>query len=121
MAVNPGLVGGLAGCLIGLVGGLIGTRASIRNTSGPRERAFVVRASIVFWSAGIVFLALLILLPTPWRFLMWIPFGILLPLGIIRWNRTQQRIRREEAGEMNAGTPRPPAEEPAPPNVQPRG
>lgn len=118
MGMHPGLIGGIAGCVIGLIGGLIGTYATIHNTSGPRERAFTVRASIIGWSAGIVFLALLILLPTPWRFLMWIPFGVLLPLGIIRWNRTQQRIRAEEAGESNAEPPRPSPDDPAPPTGQ---
>ena len=79
----------MAGGLIGLLGGIVGTWASIRNTGGPRERAFVVRACVVVWAGGIVFLA-------PWRHLLWIPYGILLPLGIITWNRAQQRIRREE-------------------------
>ncbi|MDD4621969.1 MAG: hypothetical protein PHG71_01895 [Kiritimatiellae bacterium] len=88
-----------AGCLIGLGGGVIGTWASIRNTSSPRERAFVIRASWIMWAAGGVFLSLMLSLPTPWRFLLWIPYGILLPLGIFFWNRTQRRIREEECGE----------------------
>lgn len=85
-----------AGCLIGLAGGVIGTWAGIRNTAGPRERAFVIKASVILWAAGAVFLTLMLLLPTPWRFLLWIPYGILLPVGIMTWNRTQQRIRNEE-------------------------
>ncbi|MDD2456635.1 MAG: hypothetical protein PHG96_02585 [Kiritimatiellae bacterium] len=88
-----------AGCLIGLGGGVIGTWASIRNTNGPRERAFMIRASVVMWVFGIAFLALMLVLPLPWRFLLWIPYGILLPLGIFFWNRTQRRIREEECGE----------------------
>ncbi|MDD4018762.1 MAG: hypothetical protein PHV28_12565 [Kiritimatiellae bacterium] len=85
-----------AGCLIGLAGGVVGTWASIRNTKGPLERAFMVRASVVTWVAGLAFLALMFLLPMPWRYLLWIPYGILLPLGIITGNRRQQRIREEE-------------------------
>jgi len=104
MGMHPGLIGGIAGGVIGLIGGLIGTYATIHNTNGPRERAFTIRASIIGWIVGLVFLALLFLLPTPWRFLVWIPFGILLSLGINRWNRTQQRIRREEAGELQPGS-----------------
>ena len=95
--MNPGLIGGIIGCVIGLIGGLIGTYASIRNTSGPRERAFTIKASIIGWTAGLLFLALLLLLPSPWRFFLWLPYGILLPFGIITWNRTQQRIRAEES------------------------
>jgi len=95
--MNPGLIGGIAGCVIGCIGGAIGTAASIRNTLSPRERAFAIKASIIGWIAGIIFIAFLLLLPTPWRFALWLAYGILLPLGIIQWNRTQQRIRNEES------------------------
>lgn len=95
--MNLGLIGGIAGCVIGMIGGLIGTFASIRNTSGPRERAFTIKASIIGWIAALSFLALLLLLPTPWRFYLWLPYGILLALGIATWNKTQQRIRAEES------------------------
>ena len=39
--MNPGLIGGIAGGVIGIAGGLVGTYFSIKNTRGPRERAFV--------------------------------------------------------------------------------
>lgn len=97
--MNPGLIGGIAGCVLGAVGGLIGTWATIRNTDGPRERAFTIKASIIGWIGCITFLVLLLVLPTPWRYALWIPYGILLPLGIITWNRKQQQIRTAEAGE----------------------
>ena len=87
---------GIAGCVIGAIGGIIGTWVFIHNTSGPRERVFTIKASAIGWAAGIVFLGLLFLLPNPWRFLLWVPYGILLALGIAYWNRTQERIRREE-------------------------
>lgn len=92
-----GWSGGIAGCILGLIGGMIGTFASIRNTSGPRERAFTIKASIVGWIVGLIFISLLLLIPSPWRFFLWLPYGILLPFGIITWNRTQQRIRAEES------------------------
>ena len=95
--MSPALIGGLAGCGVGIIGGLVGTFASIRNTSGSRERAFTIKASIICWIVGITFLVLLLLLPTPWRFALWIPYGVLMPLGIVAWNRTQQRIRQEES------------------------
>lgn len=95
--MNAGVVGGIAGCVIGLAGGLVGTYATIHNTSGPRERRFTVRAAVIGWLACLVFLAGLFFLPNPYRFFMWIPYGILLPLGINRWNREQMRIRQEES------------------------
>ncbi|MDY0358098.1 MAG: hypothetical protein RBR19_19615 [Sedimentisphaerales bacterium] len=92
-----GWIGGVLGVVLGLAGGAIGTYYSIRNTNGPRERRFMVRAVGVTWVGGLLFLALLFLLPSPWRFQLWIPYGILLPVGILLGNRRQQQIRREEA------------------------
>lgn len=100
--MNSGLIGGILGCLIGFIGGAIGTAASIRNTSSPRERAFAIKASIIGWIAAITFIVLLLILPTPWRFALWIPYSILLPLGIITWNRNQQKIRNEESRKLRS-------------------
>ncbi len=92
-----GWIGGVLGGMVGLAGGVIGTYFSIRNTHGPRERRFMVRAALVTWVAVVTFLVLLLVLPSPWRWLLWVPYGILLPMGIIFGNRRQQQIRREEA------------------------
>jgi len=92
-----GWIGGMLGGVLGLAGGIIGTYCGIRNTNGPRERRFMVRAAVVTWVGVLLFLALLFLLPSPWRFLLWVPYGILLPVGILLGNRRQQQIRREEA------------------------
>ena len=97
--MNAGVIGGIIGGVIGIAGGIIGTWCSIRNTRGARERQFMIKASIVAWIALGVFLALLFLLPDPYRWLMWIPYGILLPLGIMRINRRLAEIRRSESSE----------------------
>lgn len=95
--MDPGLLGGILGTSLGLLGGVIGTYFSITRTNGPRERAFMVRVSIWTWIGVTAFIAALLLLPNPWRFLMWIPYGIALPLGI-RWsNARQMQIRAEES------------------------
>jgi hypothetical protein len=98
-----GLVGGIAGGLIGVMGGVIGTYVGIKNTNGPRERAFVVRASVICWIGVTAFLACLFLLPTAWRPLPWLVY---LPLGFlfVKWmNAGQARARGEEMRER--GTP----------------
>jgi uncharacterized membrane protein YfcA len=95
--MNAGLIGGIIGGVVGLAGGMVGTYFSIKNTNGPRERAFMVKASIITWIAIILFLGLMFVLPNPYRYLLWIPYAILLPLGIVYANRTQQRIRKEES------------------------
>jgi hypothetical protein len=95
--MNTGLAGGLVGPLMGVAGGLIGTYFSIKNTTGPRERTFMIRSAVVCWVGVGVFLAAMFLVPQarPW---LWIPYCILLPLGIRYGNRRQMAIRREEEG-----------------------
>lgn len=97
--MHPGMMGAIVGSALGLLGGAVGTYFSIRNTRGPKERAFVIKATGVTWAAVTLFLAGLLLLPTPYRFLLWIPYAILLPVGIRKWNREQARIRDEESRE----------------------
>ncbi|MBF0201017.1 MAG: hypothetical protein HQK66_06850 [Desulfamplus sp.] len=90
-------IGGIAGGVIGLAGGIVGTYFSIKNTNGPRERTFMIRSAALFWILGITFICLLIFLPSPYRWLMWIPYGIIMPLWITFGNRRQQAIRQEES------------------------
>lgn len=94
--MHPGLIGGIIGAIIGVAGGIIGSWATVKNASGPREKSFVVRAVTFSWILVLIFIGLLILLPRPWNFLMWVPYGIILPLGIIKWNKMQQAIIAEE-------------------------
>lgn len=91
-------IGGILGGILGCIGGLIGTYFSIKNTNGPKERAFMIRCVVIGWVAIAVFLALLFVLPSPYRYLLWIPYGIALPLGIRYGNRKQNMIRESEKG-----------------------
>jgi hypothetical protein len=102
--MEPGLIGGLLGAFVGLLGGVLGTWASIRNTHGPRERAFVLRCCVQGWAALAAFLVALFLLPAPWKGLLWVPYGPLLFLAIRKGNREQERIRGEEAVQRRAGS-----------------
>jgi hypothetical protein len=94
--MDVGTVGGIIGGVLGLAGGAAGTYASIKNTGGPRERQFMVRAAVAAWVGITLFLALLFVLPNPYRWLIWIPYGVALPLAIISLNRKQQAIRSDE-------------------------
>src|SRR5262245_48340981 len=94
-----GWIGGIVGGAIGLLGGVIGTYFSVKNTLGPRERAFVIKASAICWVFVTAFLVAMFLLPSPQRFLLWVPYAVLLPIGIRVWNKKQMRIRKEESGQ----------------------
>jgi hypothetical protein len=84
---------GLLGSIAGVLGGLIGTYFSIGNTTNPKERAFVVHCAIGVWLFVAAFLAGMFLLPAPYNFLLWIPFPILLIVGIRWMNARQARLR----------------------------
>jgi len=101
-----GWIGGILGSLLGLAGGVFGTWVSIRNTHGPRERAFMLRAAVFVWIGLLAFAGLLFGLPDPYRWFAWIPYSILLPLGITYGNRKQQAIREAEAREAATGAAR---------------
>jgi len=93
--MSIGLFGGVVGSLFGVAGGVIGTYFSVKNTDGPRERAFMVRAATICWSGLALFLAGLFLLPQfrPW---LWVPYGTLLPFAIGFANKRQMAIREQE-------------------------
>jgi fatty acid desaturase len=97
------LIGGIGGSAIGILGGVIGTYFSVMNTAGPRERAFMIRAAALAWVAVAAFLAALWWIPFPYRFLLWLPYVLALPLAIRAGNRRQERIRREEASGAGSG------------------
>src|SRR5262245_65972462 len=94
-----GWIGGILGGLLGLLCGIMGTYFAIKNTNGPRERTFVIRASVVCWVLVVAFLVGLWLIPFWYNQLLWIPYAILLLVGIRKWNQTQLRIRQEESGQ----------------------
>jgi Ca2+/Na+ antiporter len=94
--MDAGTFGGIIGGVIGFMGGAVGTYLSIKNTAGPRERQFMVRSAIVIWIAVTTFVVLLLVLRSPYRWLMWIPYAVAVPVAIISLNRKQQAIRSEE-------------------------
>lgn len=89
--------GGILGGVLGLLGGAVGTYFSIKNTNGPMEKSFMVKCAVITWIAIAIFLALMIILPSPYRFVLWVPYGIILPFGIRYGNRKQQEIREYES------------------------
>lgn len=88
--------GAILGSAIGITGGIFGTWASIRHTQTPAERAFMIRCAIGTWLFVGAFLLGLFLIPTPYNFLLWIPYPILLILGIRWMNARHLEIRQQQ-------------------------
>ncbi len=82
--------------LLGLAGGVVGTYFSIRNTRGRKERSFMIKVAIILWCGVTAFIVLWLVLPNPYRWFLWIPYGILLPITIFGINRRQAEIRQKE-------------------------
>ncbi|MCK5077420.1 MAG: hypothetical protein KAR38_13645 [Calditrichia bacterium] len=92
--IHPGLIGGIIGSLIGLAGGIVGTYFSIKNTNSQEEKTFMIRMAVYAWLSILTFLVLMFVLPMPYNFLLWIPYGILLLLGIRYVNKKQAEITK---------------------------
>jgi len=100
--MDSGLIGAIVGSALGIAGGALGSYCSIKNTQGPRERRFVIKTTLVCWVLVCAFLAGLFLIPRPYSNLLWIPYGIVLPLGIVAWSREQAQIRRQESAQQES-------------------
>jgi O-antigen/teichoic acid export membrane protein len=89
---------GVIGCIAsGVLGGAIGTYFSIKNTNGPRERAFTVKVCL---AGSLTLLACLLALaytPAPYRYWLAVPMMIAPGFAIRAGIRHQENIRRQEA------------------------
>ncbi len=101
-----GWIGVVAASAIGLAGGAIGTNFGVNNTSGPRERMFMIKPAMICWVKLFVVFALPITLPNPHRWLVRIPCLVVLALRSTWRNRKQQSIRSEEAQNTEVRTKR---------------
>lgn len=92
-----GWAGGILGTLLGSLGGAIGVYFAVRNTKGPRERAFVIRASILCLIGLVLFGVGMWLIPSPYKFGLVVVYVGALLLAIRHWNKRQAAIRAEES------------------------
>jgi hypothetical protein len=92
-----GRIGGILGGVLGLLGGGIGTYFSIKNTKGPRERAFMIRASILCWVGVCLFVLGMLFVPTPYKYGLIAVYVVALLLAVRHWNRRQAAIQAEES------------------------
>ncbi len=101
--MDAGTLGAIVGSTLGVAGGAIGTYGSIHGSRSASERRFMVRASVLLWTAGSAFLVVIVLASTGvlprWTFWagMAVWFGTLGP-SIAWMSRRVQRLREPGAG-----------------------
>ena len=93
------LMGILFGTLILLIG-FVGTFHSVKNTKGPRERAFATQSNLVAWVAIALFFSTIYFLPDPYNILIVVGYFLVFPFVVYRVCSRRLLIRRME--EMHA-------------------
>ncbi|OQA26008.1 MAG: hypothetical protein BWY59_01546 [Verrucomicrobia bacterium ADurb.Bin345] len=89
-------IGGIVFLFVAVVGGVGATISNMRSAKGPKERVFVRFNCIAAWGVAVLCLALMYYLPSPWRYLVLIPYFFHLPVAIYRATMKRQLIRRLE-------------------------
>ena len=95
--MHEGTIIGLVGSALGVGGGVIACCYSIKNTNGPRERLFMIKASIVCFAGVTIFLLAQGTLPDAYRWILFIPYFILLYLGTAYGKKVHKLIREQES------------------------
>jgi hypothetical protein len=81
-----------------LAGGLPVTFSLVRNTRGPRERAFVVRSTLWAWGGLAIVVAATCLLSGPYTYALLVIYLLQLPVLVYRMTVRQMLIRESECG-----------------------
>ena len=90
--LDAGMIGAIVGSTVGVAGGAFGTWMSIRHSPpGPRRR-LMVKASIACWIFVLSFVALVLFLPTPWKWWLWALYGPTLLFFILSINRSLRNL-----------------------------
>lgn len=84
MAVGPA---------IGIAGGAFGVWNSLRKCESDQERRVIWKWTWVLTLGILLMLTVLFLVPAPWGWFAWIPYGAFLPLSINACNRQLHQAR----------------------------
>ncbi len=93
--LDAGTIGAIVGSTLGIAGGVFGTWMSIRNTRAGDQKRFIIKAAIIAWLGVLLFVALLLALPSPWKWLLCLLYVPLLLLFIVYINRSMAKMQCE--------------------------
>ena len=86
-------IGAVVGSVIGLIGGIIGTACSLGSARSVVEGRVLIKASIMCCVLIGSFIGVFLILGPQKGAFLWIPYGVLLPLGVVYTNEKIRRIR----------------------------
>ena len=92
---------GIIGGIIGILGGILGTALAIVSTQGPKERAFVVKVAAIVWLVVSLYVGLLWITPSPYRWLLVGVYIVGMLIGVRKLRKKHTEIRRLESGESD--------------------
>lgn len=90
-------IGPVVGAVIGVAGSVFGVWCSLRSARSAAERRAIGLWSTWFAGVALALVAGLLLLPDPWRHLLWLVYAPLLTVSIFRCNAQLARIRDVES------------------------
>ncbi len=73
-----GTLGAVVGSSIGVLGGIYGTWMSIRGCSPGKQRQFIIKISLFLWIGIGAFVGLILYLPSPLKWWLWVLYVPLL-------------------------------------------
>ena len=65
-----------------LVGGTVGTVCTVQRARGSCERRLLLWICASLWLAAIVFVVGILSIPRPFGVLLWVPYGVGVPIGV---------------------------------------
>ncbi|MEE3369343.1 MAG: hypothetical protein VX346_08365 [Planctomycetota bacterium] len=92
-----GLLGAVIGSAIGFAGGLLGTWMSFRNVPRGARRSFLKKTAVLCWMGTLGFTATTLLVPAPWKWLLWCAYGPLFVWFIRYVTHTQAALQTAQS------------------------
>ena len=93
---------GLCLFLLAVGVGLLASFHNVRNSKGPKEKAYVLRVCVIFWVLILSLLALVYYLPAPYRYIATFAYFVACPVFVYKTSKTHQLIRIIEEREREA-------------------
>lgn len=93
MSVNPLFVAGMLILVVAICGGAVAAWLNIQACPGPRERRLVGLCTLMIWLLIGLLLWLMVVVPSPGRYLLIVPYFTVLPWFIYRVSVRRQKLR----------------------------